>query len=344
MASNNLMAPEKFMFDRSFDTDQPEAPAQDDEAVEEVEEEPEVVLPSFSEEELEDAKKEAFEQGKVEALKESATAIENQIVDTTKAIDEKLNALIHEQKVANRDIFSDAIKVSQAITKKMFPSIIIEQSVPEIENVLRQILTQVMEEPRVTIHINPAVEDALNERIGKISTETQFEGRLLVTASDSIGEGDCTIEWSNGEAERNMENLLSEADAIIEDHLASLEGGYVPSPEAYDQEAAEQGESVDTSANAVDQSDVESDVNSTPENTSQEPQTASADTPAAEPEETDVTTQVGGPEVDQAQNSADDPTLSPETTQTEADHLTEAAEDIDTEPEKNSETNSSEGV
>lgn len=231
------MAIEKFMFDRSFDVGGPKADEAPIEEVPEVEAEPEIVVPTFSEAELETAKQEAFAKGKEEALGESATAIEAQIVEATKLIGEKLDALVVGQLLANKDIFADAIKVSQAITKKAFPLTTVEQGTAEIEAVLRQVLVQVLEEPRVGIHVNPAIESLLVERIDQIAAETHFDGRLYVTADEAIEEGDCKIEWSSGGAERNLAALIAQADEIIEANLSSLDGGYVPTtdPDALDE-------------------------------------------------------------------------------------------------------------
>lgn len=345
------MTPEKFMFERSFDTDQP-AVAQVE--VEEVikEEEPEIELPTFSEQDMEAAKKEGFDQGREEALKESATAIENQIVDTTKSIGEKLDSLIVGQLIANKDIFTDAIKVSHAVTKKMFPAINIEQGLPEIENVIRHILVQVLEEPRVVIHVHPTIVDTLNERISQISTETHFEGRLHVTGSDSVTEGDCTIEWSNGGADRNLENLLTEADAIIEANLASLEGGYVPSPEAFDLDTpdtepappADSDESVVSSAPTDGVAKEELAENSQQENAPHEPQTPPIGDNSTKGPETETSSTVSDPQTDQAQNSATKPSIPPDLADPQTADPAVAVDGSETDPEKNSETNSSEGV
>ncbi len=234
------MALEKFMFDRSFDIggDNPTEAVVEESP--EVEAEPEVVVPTFSEEELEAAKQEAFNKGKEEALSESATAIENQIVETTKSISEKLDSLIIGQLTANKDIFSDAIKVSHAVTKKAFPMTTTEQGSTEIENVIRQVLVQVLEEPRVEVHVHPTIQSLLQERVEKVSADTHYDGRLYITADENVAEGDCEIKWSNGGAERNLDDLISQADAIIEANLSSLEGGYVPSPDALSPEELEQ--------------------------------------------------------------------------------------------------------
>jgi flagellar assembly protein FliH len=231
------MTHQKFMFDRSFDVEEPAKKAA--EVAEEIEEEPEVVIPTFSEEQVETSRKEGLEQGKSEALKEAAMTIENQIIDLTKAIGAQLTELISSQSLVNNEIFRDAIKISRAITKKSFPSINAEHGVHEIEQLIRQILNQILEEPRVKIQVHPSLTEQVSERLNELSTDTHFEGRVHIMADEAIEQGDCRIDWSNGGAERNLENVMREVDVIINANLATLDEGFKLDPDAIEDDTIE---------------------------------------------------------------------------------------------------------
>ena len=226
------MTYQKFMFDRSFDVDNPTS--EEIEIIKDEEKEPEIIVPTFSEKEVQAARSEGFEKGKVEALKEAATAIENQIVDATKVISAQLDQLTSNQSLANRDIFLDAIKVSRAITAKSFPSINAENGFQEVENLIRYALSKILEEPRVKIQIHPTLTEQLSERINQISENTHFEGRILIFADEAIEQGDCKIEWGSGGAERNVNDIIFEIDAIINTNLAFADEGYEPNPNSFD--------------------------------------------------------------------------------------------------------------
>ena len=64
-----MSAAEKFMFDLTFDNEV-EEPLEHEESdgITTVDEEPEVIIPTFSEEDVETAKKQGFEAGKEEGL------------------------------------------------------------------------------------------------------------------------------------------------------------------------------------------------------------------------------------------------------------------------------------
>ena len=226
------MTHQKFMFDRSFDLDDPTN--KEIEVIEEIEEEPEIIIPTFSEEEVESARNVSFENGRVEGFKEAKTTIENQIASAIKVIGAQLDQLTSNQLLANREIFRDAIKISRAITVKSFPSINKENGFQEIENLIHHVLAKILEEPRVKIQVHPILTKQLSERISQISENTHFEGRVNVLSNEAIKQGDCKIEWSNGGAERDINDILFEVDTIINNNLRIADDGYDPSLSSFE--------------------------------------------------------------------------------------------------------------
>ena len=106
----------KFLFDTSFDVD--EIPGKipgettGEEAGEEAEKaEPEVVLPSFSEEEMAAARDESFAQGKAEGVSEAAEATERDIVAALASLTEQFQKL-----------FQDHEKSQELVLIPQFPS------------------------------------------------------------------------------------------------------------------------------------------------------------------------------------------------------------------------------
>jgi flagellar assembly protein FliH len=286
------MTHQKFMFDRSFDVEETAEKA--GEVAGEIEEEPEVVIPTFSEEQVETSRKEGLEQGKSEALKEAAMTIENQIIDLTKAIGAQLTELISSQSLVNNEIFRDAIKISRAITKKSFPSINAEHGVHEIEQLIRQILNQILEEPRVKIQVHPSLTEQISERLHEISTDTHFEGRVHIIADETINQGDCRIDWSNGGAERNLENVMREVDVIIQANLAILDEGFKLDPDAIEDDTIENFQSLTDGIN-------ESSPETQPQTTQDEEELTKA-----EAENTELTEPQPGPHAS-AENKSTQP-------------------------------------
>jgi len=215
-----MPATEKFMFNRSFDL--PDLPEKEEEAVDESEaEEPEIIVPTFSAEEMSAARDEGFVKGRKEGVREASETTERLISETTQLIDTHLSNLFDQQRAANARIFQDAIGVSVTTVKKCFPHLNAKNGIDEIEHIVSEVLAQILEEPRVVINVHTDLKSPLDARLETITQKTHFDGRAVIREDAAIAPGDCRIEWSNGGAERNMDELWQRIDQIVESNLAA---------------------------------------------------------------------------------------------------------------------------
>ena len=214
------------MFDMSFDEEDlalaeaeaaVELAAQEDEFVE-LEQE----IPTFTEDQLNAARNESFEAGREEGMQEAGNAIETKLIDSLGRVCTQLDELFKRQAVDTATTFTDAVNIAVAIARKCFPHFNDTHGFAEIERMVREVLTEVIEEPRVIIHINPTLKDPLNERIETIARESNFEGQRLILEAEDLPPGDCRIAWSSGTAERAMEGMLSKIEQIVEANLGSI--------------------------------------------------------------------------------------------------------------------------
>jgi len=204
----------KFTFDRDFGApEEPEVPEVEEE------EEPEVIIPTFSEEEMAAARAEGVMEGLEQGRKEAADATEQKLLETIELACEKIGEIYGAQAEANREIATEMISVSTAISKKMFPDLNARNALGEVERVVQETLKAITEEPRVQIIVNPDLRELLTERLATMTHRAGFEGKVFVNGDPSLILGDCRIEWSNGAAIRNSEELWEMIDEIIERNL-----------------------------------------------------------------------------------------------------------------------------
>ena len=213
---------EKFLFNTSFDEaaltqDKANAKAIEEEA--DKNEAEEIARPTFSEEELEAAKREAFETGKEEGIHEAADAIETRISETLVTISERIQALFHQQTAVTTDLLDDATKTAIAVARKCFSHLTDTEAPKVIENMVQEVLSENLEEPRITIHLHTDLLEIMNNRMVKIAQAANFEGQVLVLEDDSITPGDCRVIWSSGSAERDMGALWQQIDEVVEKNL-----------------------------------------------------------------------------------------------------------------------------
>lgn len=207
----------KFTFDLDFNA--PEDSAQPEIVEEEVEVEEEEAAPTFSEEELAQARAEGYESGKEDGRKESAEATEQRILETVESVAANLANIYNDQAKANQDIAQEMIEISTVIAKKMFPDLNARNALGEVERVVQDTLKAITDEPRVQIMVHPDLREPLTDHLASMTQRAGFEGKVYVNPDTTINLGDCRVEWSHGAAVRDSETILEMIDEIIQRNL-----------------------------------------------------------------------------------------------------------------------------
>lgn len=211
----------KFMFDLDFDdpealsgASKPKEPV-----VEEEEIEPEIVVPTFSEEELSLAREEAYAEGFEAGRREAAEATEEKLLASVEAATAELANIYRAQNDANQEIAKEMILVAAAIAKKMFPDLNARNALGEVEHVVQETLSAITEEPRVQISVPPDLREPFMERLSAMTNKAGFDGKVFVNPDAGLKPGDCRIEWSNGTAVRDSDALWEMVDKIVERNI-----------------------------------------------------------------------------------------------------------------------------
>jgi len=215
-----MAATEKFMFDLTFDNDvevplKPEQP----EKIAPVEEEPEIIVPTFSEEEVEIARQQGFEAGKEEGLAATTEVLTRQINETLLKADEKLLAAFQTQDSVNQELSRAAHSLAMGICKKMMPAMAKQNSFNEVEKVIEEVFAKAIEEPRITLSVHSDIAEAIEERVSELAKDKGYEGRVFVRADDALEASDCRVDWANGGSERNTQELWANITTILDRNI-----------------------------------------------------------------------------------------------------------------------------
>ncbi len=245
----------KFLFDTSFDVEK--IPGENtgentgEDAGEESEKaEPEVVAPSFSEEEMAAARDESFAQGKAEGVSEAAEATERDIVAALASLTEQFQKLFQDHEKSQESVLDTAISVGVAISRKIFPAFSERHGLDEIERMIVKSMETILDEPMVTVIVNPDHADSLEDRLGGMATKASYKGEIRVVSSEEILPGDCRVEWSGGGAKRDVTEMWQEIDEIVERNLSATENDEAPETSGpLPEDAAERPDGEDTATN-----------------------------------------------------------------------------------------------
>ena len=155
-------AMQKYLFDRDFDDLEilREIVQQEVEEQELANAEPEVpsalAAPTFSEEEMAAARKQAYDKGKPDGVAEALGGIEQKISVSLNKIGNEVGSLFSTQRTNNDALAQDAAHLALAVAKKLFPRLHETHGLGEIVGVTEEILWKFGLEPievgRVYVH------------------------------------------------------------------------------------------------------------------------------------------------------------------------------------------------
>lgn len=210
-----MAAARKFLFERSFDVveeDVAESTA--------AEPEPEVVVPTFSEEELNAAREQAFAQGREQGLAEAAAATEQAILQALAVLDQRLAEILQLAANSHAAATDDAVTVAVGIARKLFPALSAQGALAEVERMVAEAMHLVLGEPRLAVYVNEAILPALAERVDALSAQAAYRGQVELKPDAALPLGDCRVEWTDGGAQRDTAALWRAIDEILERNLA----------------------------------------------------------------------------------------------------------------------------
>jgi len=217
----------KFMFDRDFDDLEilREIVELEVEELEQAQETAEPIVPAaptFSEEDIAAARKQAFEKGKREGIAETLASIEQRVAISLEKVAGEVETLFASQTTSNEATARDAAHLALAVAKKLFPRLHKTHGLSEIVGVTEDILSHLIREPRLVVSVHEMHVDALRTRLSDFLAKRGFTGNLELRGENALAAGDCKIEWMGGDAARDTSALFAEIEETIERHVGTM--------------------------------------------------------------------------------------------------------------------------
>ena len=176
---------------------------------------------SFTPDEVEAIRRDAHAQGtgSIEARAAQATSLAmGQVAQAVMQVLSTLDEVVAQHR-------AEAAELALAVARKLAGAALERLPQPEIERVIADCLHQMPGEARVVVRVAPAAAAELKARVAEIAHEQGFNGRVLVTPEPSMKHADCRIEWADGGAERSLDALAAEIDALTARYLSAAADG-----------------------------------------------------------------------------------------------------------------------
>lgn len=230
-----MTALKKYMFDLDFDAElaaEPELPAEPAEGGEEAAVEELPPPPTFSEFELDEAKRIAFAEGHEAGVKEAAEVTERRQAEALTALAAGFAQVMAEQRVAVEALRRDAVQLAVAVTRKLQPEMARRHGTEEIAGVIRECLLQIDEAARLMVRVHPDLLEGVRAEAQRVADEAEFEGKILFAPDPKLALGDCRVEWGNGGADRDQALLWTEIEGIVARALDGMRTAAAAAPSA----------------------------------------------------------------------------------------------------------------
>ncbi len=174
--------------------------------------------PTYSEEELETAKQQAFDKGFAAGKAEGKREIdhEEQILREQtnmilQSINEQLPILLNQQQefIAQKqpEIGSLVLNCAGRIALEALR----KDPISDIESMITECLSKLMGKQEITASVHPKLQTALVEIFGR---------KITINADPTLSPGDCKLSWGSGESVREIDRIWSEIEAIIDRYFS----------------------------------------------------------------------------------------------------------------------------
>lgn len=217
-----MNAPQKFLFDTSFEVEEDAAP---DSGAEKP-----APAPSHTAEELAQAHEEGFARGREAGLEAARAERESETQNCLSALEGRLTELAGDIEAAAARREQDTLRLTVAMLRRLLPRLIAEYGVTEIEAVVRDCFHRLRDEPRLVVRVADSLLDEIERRVAALASRAGFEGRIVFLAQEDMRPGDVLVEWADGGAERKSDAIRQEIEVALSRALngASRSGAQRP--------------------------------------------------------------------------------------------------------------------
>jgi len=199
----------KFLFGVSFDNE-PVEPTHEPAVPHPVEE-----RLSLSVSEFEAAKAQSYADGVSAGKAEASSNQQAQLNGLLSVIGNNLQG-IATRNAENEKTRDEAIATAiKAIAYKFLPNMAESAGFNEIEAIVKKVLAELRDEPRLVIRVADMHVDACSSRLPQIAKQMAFPGQLIILGEPALGPADCRIEWADGGMERLENNLWAEIERLL---------------------------------------------------------------------------------------------------------------------------------
>ncbi|UUX50512.1 FliH/SctL family protein [Nisaea acidiphila] len=213
----------RFLFDDIFDEEYQQKLRRAAEAARLAEEEAAAnAPPTYSQDEIDEAKEASYQLGRQEGMSAAMAGIEQQVAVALEGVLSQIGKLTETHRKWTSEMQRDAVRLSATIMRKLAPELTRGTELPQIEHVINQAFQFLTEQPKVMIRVAAEIEEPLRDKVQLMASRVGYEGEVVLVGDPELVATDCRVSWAAGAVERALDETWSEIDEMVERTVSAL--------------------------------------------------------------------------------------------------------------------------
>lgn len=182
-------------------------------------EEPEEIVITYSEAELEaktaQAHQQGVEEGKAQGLAEGKgqrLEVDQQLTIVVQDLTQKITTIDEELGNYKQQLHNDALSIALLAAKKLGGDAIAEEPTESLKNGLDAALAKVSNKQSIVLTLHPEMQEAISSHLSTQYTHLTID----ITPDETLAKNDATLRWDKGGADVDSEALWQEIEGLIE--------------------------------------------------------------------------------------------------------------------------------
>lgn len=175
----------------------------------------EEALPSYSQDELNEAVKVAEMKGYEKGKEEISNSLEKEQQIVLQNVETLLQDLITKQIHLEQEAENSAMQIAIHAINKILPTLEHDVAKTEVEAFLSDNFGNFRNETSLSFSFHPEMAAQIAPMLSKLADKNDFEGKIAVHKDINLGLSDCKVEWKNGGVERSSAQVTDKIKELI---------------------------------------------------------------------------------------------------------------------------------
>ncbi|HKS86590.1 MAG TPA: FliH/SctL family protein [Pseudolabrys sp.] len=168
-----------------------------------------------------DAESQAYRDGFAAGQQQEQQEAAKRTADALSAIAESLGRLDGALGTIEARHETEAVEVAVAVARKLATALVASEPFAEISALATECFHHLVSTPHIAVRVAPGIHESAKAKIEEIARSRGFEGRLAVISDESLADGDCRIEWTDGGVVRDRVATAAEIDEMVERYITA---------------------------------------------------------------------------------------------------------------------------